>query len=126
MIIAEKDHEARIIRGFLYYLFRECNLYWHTDSDIDHDKKEYGNYVKLRKFLVREGFILDDEHYDLSRELYKFSDFYANVPYHSKYYNDPQRNANFEKAFDKVMSYYDDFPEDVKAEIDEDLSEFEL
>ena len=64
------ENESKIVKALLYYLAEKHNDYWNTDSEIDYDKEEYGNYYELRKRLEELNMINKDD--DISKLLYRF------------------------------------------------------
>tara|TARA_B110000467_G_C17949200_1_gene279047 strand:+ start:210 stop:434 length:225 start_codon:yes stop_codon:yes gene_type:complete len=71
MIITDPK-ENEIIVNLLRVLAYDCNLYWQNEDDIDEDKKEYDNYLKLKEKL--SYFMTEKEinEIDLMSILYKF------------------------------------------------------
>tara|TARA_R100001460_G_scaffold52489_3_gene91298 strand:+ start:1363 stop:1803 length:441 start_codon:yes stop_codon:yes gene_type:complete len=74
MIIFENENEANAVRGILEYVATETNYYWRDDSEVEHDKPRYSEYMDLRKRLISGGYI--SEEFDLAQVLYKFLDLY--------------------------------------------------
>jgi len=74
MIIFENENEANAVRGILEYVATETNYFWRDDSEVEHDKPRYSEYMDLRKRLISGGYI--SEEFDLARVLYKFLDLY--------------------------------------------------
>ncbi len=64
------ENESKIVKALLYYLAEKHNYYWDTDSEIDYDKEEYGNYYELRKRLEELNMINKND--DISKLLYRF------------------------------------------------------
>lgn len=64
------DSEFAIIKAILKVVSDKCNYYWQNENDIDFDKKEYENYLELKKDLK---YYIDLDKYkdvDLSKLLY--------------------------------------------------------
>lgn len=70
MMMILDENESKIVKALLYYLAEKHNNYWDTDSEIDYDKEEYGNYYELRKRLEELNMINKDD--DISKLLYRF------------------------------------------------------
>mgnify|MGYP003143589770 FL=1 len=70
MMMILDENESKIVKALLYYLAEKHNDYWNTDSEIDYDKEEYGNYYELRKRLEELNMINKDD--DISKLLYRF------------------------------------------------------
>jgi len=45
------NDEFAVIKAILKTVSDKCNYYWESESDIDYDKKEYQNYIDLKKDL---------------------------------------------------------------------------
>ena len=71
MIITDPK-ENEIIVNLLRVLAYDCNLYWDSEDEIDYDKQEYDNYLKLKEKL--SYFMTEKEinEIDLMSILYKF------------------------------------------------------
>ncbi len=71
MIITD-EKENQIIINLLKMVADDCNLYWENEKEIDHDKKEYESYLKLKEKL--DYYMNTDElkNIDLMSILYKF------------------------------------------------------
>ena len=50
MIITD-EKETQIIINLLKIVADDCNLYWEDEKEIDPDKKQYENYLKLKEKL---------------------------------------------------------------------------
>ena len=64
------DSEFAIVKAILKVVSDKCNYYWQNENDIDFDKKEYENYLELKKDLK---YYIDLDKYkdvDLSKLLY--------------------------------------------------------
>ncbi len=45
------NDEFAVIKAILKVVSDNCNNYWTNESEIDHEKIEYENYLKLKKDL---------------------------------------------------------------------------
>ena len=45
------DSEFAVIKAILKVVSDKCNFYWKNENEIDYDKKEYQNYIELKKDL---------------------------------------------------------------------------
>ena len=43
------NDEFAVIKAILQTVSDNCNYYWKNESEIDHEKIEYENYLKLKK-----------------------------------------------------------------------------
>lgn len=71
MIITDQK-ESEIIVNLLKVIAYDCNLYWQNEDDIDEDKKEYEEYIKLKKKLAYFMTEKEIKEIDLMKILYKF------------------------------------------------------
>ena len=71
MIITDPK-ENEIIVNLLRVLAYDCNLYWQNEDDIDEDKKEYEEYIKLKEKLAYFMTEKEIKEIDLMKILYKF------------------------------------------------------
>ena len=71
MIITDPK-ENEVIINLLKIVADDCNPYWQDENDIDYDKREYGNYLKLKDKL--NLYMSDDDlkDVDLMKILYRF------------------------------------------------------
>ena len=77
MFIFENENEAKAIKLILRYVAENTNCYWASVNEIDFDKKEYGEFLKLKAFLERDGLAVagagsEDSGVDIIAILYKF------------------------------------------------------
>ena len=71
MIITDKK-ETQIIINLLKIVADDCNLYWEDEKEIDPDKKQYENYLKLKEKLNLYMNTNELKNIDLMSILYKF------------------------------------------------------
>jgi hypothetical protein len=71
MIITDQK-ESEIIVNLLKVIAYDCNLYWQNEDDIDEDKKEYEEYIKLKEKLAYFMTEKEIKEIDLMKILYKF------------------------------------------------------
>tara|TARA_R110002074_G_scaffold345823_1_gene516209 strand:+ start:241 stop:465 length:225 start_codon:yes stop_codon:yes gene_type:complete len=71
MIITDQK-ENEIIVNLLRVIAYDCNLYWQNEDDIDEDKKEYEEYIKLKEKLAYFMTEKEIKEIDLMKILYKF------------------------------------------------------
>jgi len=71
MIITDQK-ESEIIVNLLKVIAYDCNLYWQNEDDIDKDKKEYEEYIKLKEKLAYFMTEKEIKEIDLMKILYKF------------------------------------------------------
>ena len=45
------NDEFAVIKAILKTVSDKCNYYWQNEDEIDPDKKEYDNYLELKKDL---------------------------------------------------------------------------
>lgn len=64
------DSEFAIIKAILKVVSDKCNYYWQNENDIDFDKKEYENYLELKKDLKYHIDLDKYKDVDLSKLLY--------------------------------------------------------
>ena len=73
MIIFDNENEKNIVLGILGIVANNTNLYWHDENDIDYDKQEYTEYLKLKNELQNK--IGKNNDTDIMSVLYKFLDY---------------------------------------------------
>ena len=71
MIICNKK-EYEIITNILKVVASKTNLFWKSEEDIDHDKPEYKEYLKLKEELKFHMDLKRYEEIDLMKLLYNF------------------------------------------------------
>ena len=71
MIITDQK-ENEVIINLLKVIAYDCNLYWQNEDDIDEDKKEYEEYIKLKEKLAYFMTEKEIKEIDLMKILYKF------------------------------------------------------
>ena len=71
MIITD-EKETQIIINLLKIVADDCNLYWEDEKEIDSDKKQYENYLKLKEKLNLYMNTNELKNIDLMSILYKF------------------------------------------------------
>jgi hypothetical protein len=64
------DSEFAIVKAILKVVSDKCNYYWQNENDIDFDKKEYENYLELKKDLKYHIDLDKYKDVDLSKLLY--------------------------------------------------------
>jgi hypothetical protein len=64
------DSEFAVIKAILKVVSDKCNYYWQNENDIDFDKKEYENYLELKKDLKYHIDLDKYKDIDLSKLLY--------------------------------------------------------
>jgi len=64
------NDEFAVIKAILKTVSDKCNYYWESESDIDYDKKEYENYLELKKDLKYHIDLDKYKDVDLSKLLY--------------------------------------------------------
>ena len=64
------NSEFAIIKAILKVVSDKCNYYWQNENDIDFDKKEYENYLELKKDLKYHIDLDKYKDVDLSKLLY--------------------------------------------------------
>jgi hypothetical protein len=64
------DSEFAVIKAILKVVSDKCNYYWQNENDIDFDKKEYENYLELKKDLKYHIDLDKYKDVDLSKLLY--------------------------------------------------------
>jgi len=65
------DSEFAIVKAILKVVSEKCCLYWESESDIDYDKKEYDNYIELKKDLEYHIELKRYKDVDLMKLLYE-------------------------------------------------------
>jgi hypothetical protein len=65
------DSEFAIIKAILKVVSDKCNYYWESKEDIDYDKKEYENYLDLKKDLKYHIDLNKYKDVDLMKLLYE-------------------------------------------------------
>ena len=65
------DSEFAIIKAILKVVSDKCNYYWESKEDIDYDKKEYENYLELKKDLKYHIDLSKYKDVDLMKLLYE-------------------------------------------------------
>jgi len=71
MIITDQK-ESEVIVNLLKVIAYDCNLYWQNEDDIDEDKKEYEEYIKIKEKLAYFMTEKEIKEIDLMKILYKF------------------------------------------------------
>jgi len=64
------NSEFAVIKAILKVVSDKCNYYWQNENDIDFDKKEYENYLELKKDLKYHIDLDKYKDVDLSKLLY--------------------------------------------------------
>ena len=65
------DSEFAIVKAILKVVSDKCNYYWESKEDIDYDKKEYENYLDLKKDLKYHIDLNKYKDVDLMKLLYE-------------------------------------------------------
>ena len=65
------NDEFAVIKAILKTVSDKCCLYWESESDIDYDKKEYDNYIELKKDLEYHIELKRYKDVDLMKLLYE-------------------------------------------------------
>jgi hypothetical protein len=65
------DSEFAIVKAILKVVSDKCNYYWESKDDIDYDKKEYENYLDLKKDLKYHIDLNKYKDVDLMKLLYE-------------------------------------------------------
>ena len=65
------DSEFAIVKAILKVVSEKCNLYWQNENEIDYDKKEYHNYIELKKDLEYHIELKRYKDVDLMKLLYE-------------------------------------------------------
>jgi hypothetical protein len=65
------DSEFAIVKAILKVVSDKCNYYWESKEDIDFDKKEYENYLELKKDLKYHIDLNKYKDVDLMKLLYE-------------------------------------------------------
>lgn len=65
------NSEFAIVKAILKVVSDKCNYYWESKDDIDYDKKEYENYLDLKKDLKYHIDLNKYKDVDLMKLLYE-------------------------------------------------------
>jgi len=65
------NSEFAVIKAILKTVSDKCNYYWESESDIDYDKKEYENYLELKKDMEYHIELKRYKDVDLMKLLYE-------------------------------------------------------
>ena len=65
------NSEFAIVKAILKVVSDKCNYYWQNENDIDYDKKEYENYLDLKKDLKYHIDLNKYKDVDLMKLLYE-------------------------------------------------------
>ena len=65
------NSEFAVIKAILKTVSDKCNYYWESENDIDYDKKEYQNYIELKKDMEYHIELKRYKDVDLMKLLYE-------------------------------------------------------
>ena len=103
------DSEFAIVKAILKVVSEKCCLYWESESDIDYDKKEYENYLELKKDMEYHIELKRYKDVDLMKLLYESIPKRVKLDLWNRFkgYNKSKQIVKAQKSID-ITNLYDD------------------